>query len=231
MIGGLAASVVVIVLFFNARGNRDWVLIGIGGGQFMLTSLVVAVVLFFSPTDANIATLRRSAAHFLAADGTLGAALSRITLADGTPLHAVQGERADLFGHDYALDDGDGATVVRLWCGLNVNRFIVIYRLANPHVATVGQEAFVARLKQIFAFSLGGAASVGYAVNYEGVPGAGDLVSVWLTVATGEDLLTNPALKLFRAQDIAMMTESFLRTALRHADEVRLETRTLPLPL
>lgn len=31
--GGLAASVAVIALFFDSGGNRDWVLIGISGGQ------------------------------------------------------------------------------------------------------------------------------------------------------------------------------------------------------
>lgn len=231
LLGGLAASVVVIYLFFGDDGSRDWVLIGISGGQFMLTTFVVALILFFSQTDANIATLRDSARRFLAADGALGAALGQVTLADGAPLRVAQGERLDLFGHDYALLDAAGNMVLRLWCGLNVNRFIIIYRFADPHHLTRPRDAFVARLRAILAFSLGGAEAVNYKVNYEPVPGSPDLVSVWLTVSTQEDLLTNPALKLFWSQDIAMMTESVLRTALRHVDEVRLETRTLPLPL
>lgn len=231
LLGGLTASALVIYLFFDSGGSRDWVVIGISGGQFMLTSFVVALVLFFSQTDANIGTLRASARQFLAADGVLGVALGQITLADGAPLTVEQGDRADLFGHDYALQDAADTPVMRLWCGLNVNRFIVIYRVADPRAPERNRAAFIARLREIFAFSLGGAEAVNYKVNYEPVPGAGDLVSIWLTVTTQEDLLTNPSLKLFWSQDIAMMTESVLRTALRHTDDVRLETATRPLPL
>lgn len=231
LLGGMAASLAVIYLFFDSTGSRDWGLIGISGGQFMLTTFVVALVLFYSQTDANIDTLSRSADRFLAADGVLGGALARVTPADGQPLRVERGSRRDLFGYDYALLDRKGATVMRLWCGLNVNRFIVIYRLADPLHETRGRATFVARLRAIFAFSFGGAEAVSYKVNYEPVPDLPNQVSVWLSVATEADLLTNPALKLFWSQDIAMMTESVLRTALRHTDDVRLETVARPLPL
>ena len=46
---------------------------------------------------------------------------------------------------------------------------------------------------------------------------------------TEPDLLTNPLQKLFWSQDVAMMTESFIRTALRNG--LNLTTRCRPAPL
>ncbi|CAN5378550.1 hypothetical protein BH09PSE4_BH09PSE4_07020 [soil metagenome] len=225
---GIVASLTIIFEFFGAEGNRDWVLIGFSGAQFLITSFVIAIILFVSQTDANIGTLRRRSEQFLIE--TLPIALGRISLEDhsGSCCEVKRGTRSDIFGYDYSLQRG-GTTVLRLWCGVNVGRIIVIYRFTNPQPA-VSLDAFVERLKQIFRFSLGGAASVGYNVSFEPLPGKASIVSVWLTVATAPDFLTDPALKLFWSQDIAMMTESLMRTALRHGDEVTPDTKTLPLP-
>ena len=48
-------------------------------------------------------------------------------------------------------------------------------------------------------------------------------------LAIGVLLLTNPLQKLFWSQDVAMMTESFMRTALRNG--LNLTTRCKPAPL
>lgn len=217
---GIIASAGLIIRFFGSDGgNRDWLLIGFSGGQFLITTFVIALVLFVSQTDANIGNLRARADNFLSV--ILPEALARITLDDETaePITVVRNDRRDIFGYDYMLYCG-GEKVIRLWCGLNVHRLIVIYRM-QASGRTVA--ARVKKLQEVFAFSLGGAESVNYKVSFEPLPGDESTISVWLTVATEKDLLTDPALKLFWSQDIAMMTESLLRTARRNADKVTLD--------
>lgn len=230
---GIAASLAVMVRFWGTGDSRDWVLIGISGVQFLVTTFVVVVVLFLSQTDANIATLEARAEAFLA--DILPRALARITLDedDGTqattPLTVARGERRDIFGHDYAIGSSDGP-LMRLWLGVNVSRIIVIYRFVDP-VASRPMDAFVAALHQVFRFSFAGAEAVGYdPPHVEPLAGVARTVSVWLTASVQPDFLTDPAAKLFWSQDVAMMCESILRTARRHRDDVRLDLTTRPRP-
>jgi len=226
---GVIASIAILVRFFGADDNVDWLLLGVSGVQFGVTALATFLILCFSQTDANIRNLEARTDQFLRE--VLPAKLARITF-PGMQNHQLQarcGARRDIFGYDLELSDG-GEVVLRLWCGVNVSRIIVIYRVENPK-ADVPTADFVQRLREIFAFSLGGAESVGYRVNYEPVPGQPGVVSIWVAVATSAELLTDAAQKLFWAQDVAMMTESLLRTARRHADEVRPHMRTAPAPL
>jgi hypothetical protein len=84
--------------------------------------------------------------------------------------------------------------------------------------------------EEAFKFTFGGAEKVGYSANFECVQfGADRLVSIWLTVEAAPNFLTNPAQKLFWSQDIAMMTESYIRTALRH--ELELQVVHSPGPI
>lgn len=55
------------------------------------------------------------------------------------------------------------------------------------------------------------------------------IASIWLTAPAEKGLLTNPTEKLFWAQDIAMMTGSFLRAALRNGIELRTDAKAAPL--
>ncbi len=210
-------------------GDQDWLLIGISGVQFLATTFVIAVVLFVSQTDANIATLRARAEQFLI--DTLPAALARITLADpqAPPLTVSRGVHSDIFGYDYAIEQG-GVPLLRFWCGVNVGRMIVIYRFADPE-PTLPIGDFAERVQRVFHFSLGGAAAVGYKPSFEPLPGSAGAVSMLRTVVTQPDFLTDPAVKLFWSQDVAMMTESILRTGLRHEGEVRLDVASRPHPL
>lgn len=226
---GLAVSLAVIVRFIGSDDSLDWLLLGVSGVQFGMTALATFLVLCFSQTDANIRNLERRTEQFLRQ--VVPDKLGRITYPGMTAdrLAVSCGERRDLFGYPIEIADA-GRPILRLWCGVNVSRIIVIYRVENPRPG-VSKANFLERLRQIFAFTLGGAEAVGYAVNYEPVPGSPKLVSIWVTVAASPDLLTDSAQKLFWAQDIAMMTESLLRTARRHADEVRPDLVTQPAPL
>lgn len=225
---GLIVSLTMIIRFLGSSYDFDWLLLGFSGAQFGLTALATFLVLCFSQTDANIRNLERRTENFLRE--VMPDKLSRITFPDMVEqrLTVRCGEVRDLFGYPIEICDGD-RSVMRLWCGVNVSRIIVIYRMENP--CRVSQANFIKRLQRIFAFSLGGAETVGYAVNYEPVPDRPNLVSVWVTVAASPDLLTDSAQKLFWAQDIAMMTETILRTAKRHSEQVRPDLTTFPAPL
>lgn len=226
---GVLASGAILVRFYGAQDNVDWLLLGVSGVQFGITALATFLVLCFSQTDANIRNLEARTEQFLR--DVLPGKLSKISYPgmQGDRLEVRCGRQSDIFGYVLDLLDG-GEPALRIWCGVNVRRIIVIYRVENPR-PDVSQAAFAARLRDIFAFSLGGAESVGYHVNYEPVPGEAALVSIWVSVDAAADLLTDSAQKLFWAQDIAMMTESLLRTTLRHADEVRPHLRSAPAPL
>lgn len=84
-------------------------------------------------------------------------------------------------------------------------------------------DPFISLIKEIFSFTFGGAEKVGFHVNYEPALIQGkDIVSIWASVQVDPELLMNPGQKLFWANDVAMMTESFLRTALRNSPYVQL---------
>lgn len=244
---GIVTSIGFTVRFFGANDSRDWVLIGITSMQFLITTLVVAVVLFASQTDANIATLSKRAETFLSS--TLPEALDRVTLDDegATRIVAERGRLRDIFGYDYELrrrvESGRGELLMRLWCGVNVGRLIVIYRFSDPSRAVPLDGSpdaartlrspgdFIKELETIFRFSFSGAEAAGYKKpHFEPLPSDNGIVSAWLTADTTPEFLTDPAAKLFWSQDIAMMIESVLRTALRHPTEVALDLSTRPRP-
>ncbi len=131
--------------------------------------------------------------------------------------------KRDIFGRLFALQHSD--YIFQLWVGLNVNRVFVIYFVPLVNGLTLD------RAKEIFAFTFGGAEKLGYHVNYEIAKlDTQDLLSIWLNVETADDLVSNPQDKLFWAQDVAMMTQSFLRTAHRNSISLHL-AGTSPGPL
>lgn len=225
---GLLLSSAVVIGYFGSSDNRDWVLIGLTSAQFLITTLVIAVVLFVSQTDATIGNLTKRTQQFLSV--TLPDTLASISSGDDdvAAYAVVRSQRQDIFGCDYAVTK-NGIPVIRLWFGINVSRIIVIYRVIDPSPAH-DRDAFLETLKTVFRFTLGGAESVGYKISVEPIANLPGHVSIWLTAPTDADFLTNPMQKLFWAQDVAMMTESMLRTALRHPLEVRLDLRNRPGP-
>lgn len=227
---GIVVSTALIIAFFGSSDSRDWVVIGISGVQFLITTLVVAVILFWSQTDANIATLKARGEAFLR--DTLVDALAGMRLEDDTmPLTVARPDAAsrDLFGYPYEICRA-GMPVLRVWVGVNVHRLIVIYRFVDP-VPDRTIEDFSADLSAIFGFSLGAVEPIGYqAPRYEPVPSDVPTIAVWLPARAEANLLTDPAAKLFWAQDIAMMTQSILRTMRRHRARVLPDLVTWPRP-
>lgn len=136
-------------------------------------------------------------------------------------------ENVDIFGNVFSLTCNQ--RLLNLWIGLNVNRIFVIYWIRDEEHRSLDD------IKRIFEFTFGGAQKLGYSVNYEKAtlkPAQGsakDIISIWLTVKVDDDeFIAAPAQRLFWAQDIAMMTESFWRTAERNG--VRMSDE-LPAPL
>lgn len=134
----------------------------------------------------------------------------------------VHGGRKDIFGANYELSMD--YFHMRMWIGINVKRLSVIYFVA------VEDESEVEKLQKSFYFTFAGAAKLGYETNFQYVEFEGEkLVSIWTTVMADNVILGNPAEQLFWIQDVAMMTQSFIRTAVR--DNIQLNTKTEPGPL
>ncbi|MFD2264499.1 hypothetical protein ACFSM5_16460 [Lacibacterium aquatile] len=158
---------------------------------------------------------------------------------DGQP----NSQKRDIFGRIYSgkfIDQNGTEIRFKLWCGLNVYRIFAIYWLKNDflnpsfvdwrkhnteHYESIEDDpteqalaiAYSAWLQsQVFKFTFGSIDKLGFSTNFEPVRCDSEwYTSMWFTVTTDQDLLANPSLKLFWAQDLAMMTESYVRTALR----------------
>jgi len=120
----------------------------------------------------------------------------------------VHGGRKDIFGanYDIRLDD----VKMRMWIGINVKRLSVIY------FVKVADAAAVDTIKEKFHFTFAGAAKLGYDTHYQFADINGEcFVSIWSTVMADRVILGNPSEQLFWIQDVAMMTQSFMRTAVR----------------
>jgi hypothetical protein len=228
LLSGLVISSVVAISFVGEPDRADWILLAMSVSQVSLTALVVLFVVLFSEKDASIETLDRKSDQFV--QQYLPRYLGRLSLEDGTDgevqVFDAMGGR-DIFGRVLQLSFGEEVKL-RIWAGLNVRRIFVIYFLRTRGEDPQDVEA----LKEIFAFTFGGAEPLGYKVNYEKSQVDGErFVSIWTTVEAEEDLLVSPKEKLFWAQDIAMMTQSFLRTAIRNGDKVDFDLPFDPRPL
>lgn len=135
---------------------------------------------------------------------------------------SVHGGRKDIYGANYEIHLETFR--MRMWVGINVKRLGVIY------FAKVTGPSDVERLREIFKFTFGGAQTVGYSTHFEYALFDGEhIVSMWSTAAAEHAILGDPAEQLFWVQDVAMMTQSLARAALR--SEVCLYTFTEPGPL
>lgn len=194
-------------------GFRDWFQVSMSILQMAATGLLFGLVLFFAEADVSVATLREKTRRWLLV--YLPRYLGEIT-GEGeskTTVSVVRGVR-DIFGAQFEISDDRGAggmtPVLRCWVGLNVNRVIVIYWAdASPSPL----------LREAFGPTFSGARNVGWGeVVYQPVEIDGrQVTSIWTTwMIEGEGFLKSPEKQLFVAQDIAMMTQSILRSATRN---------------
>lgn len=208
----LAASIAVSITFIGKPGHADWILLSMSIAQLAATALIFSLLLIFGEREANIDILREKTNAFL----TVQAPKIFATIEDSQrdcPTVTVS-PLNNIFGANFTLETPSVKT--KLWLGINVDRVIVIYFIKGLSVE---------QARDIYAYTFGGAETVGYNVNYEQaeIANSGEQVlSIWCTwpkiqnsdnLAT--ELLNHPEKKLFIIQDIAMMTQSFIRTSQR----------------
>jgi hypothetical protein len=227
---GAASAFLLLAAFMVWRSlggedSADHIVFYLSVAQTAIVVLVSAILILFATRDANVDRLHQLTDAFIA--GYVAGALKRVSVPERA-IHRVDVQdlgRKDIFGRVLRLSSGQ--FTFKLWVGLNVHRLFVIYfvPLTDEHSET--------SLREVFRYTFGGAQASGFKVNFERVeqaPGRQEFVSIWLTTETGADLLFSPREKLFWAQDIAMMTESLLRTA--HRARLNLDTGAMdPAPL
>lgn len=219
---GIAVAAILLAIADHTFGG-EFVVFFISVGQSAALVLIFLLIASFSRRDANVNHLHTLVDEFLRV--YIASALARVSVPDLNieRFHVKDEGRKDIFGRLLKMTSGN--YTFQVWVGLNVRRLFVIYFV--PLTERVG----INELKQIYHFTFGGAQSAGYSCNFEEAHVSGQHVaSIWMTVKTDDDLLTNPDEKLFWAQDVAMMTESFLRTA--HRNNVDLTLKAIsPGPL
>ncbi|PWK83881.1 hypothetical protein [Fulvimonas soli] len=223
----VAGFSVAFFLGINRPGFKDWLPASVSVVQIALTALAYVLLVFFTESGQNPAALQRRTEQVLT--GLLPRTLARVTDVQGAPAAVTVGAPSGVIGYDYTLRTANAE--LRAWIGLNVHRVIVILFCAWPE--GMEEQAFLERLRAGFADTLGGARAIGYDEPHfqaEAIDGC-RFASIWLTwdIGTQEDFLTHSPSQLFFAQDVALMLQSFLRTAQRRG--LRLSTALAPTPL
>jgi hypothetical protein len=227
----LAALVIGFSLTFfigiNRPGFRDWLPASVSVVQIALTALAYVLLVFFTESGQSPAALMRRTQQVLTR--LLPDTLARITDIQGEAMQVDVGLPSGVTGRDYRLHSSHAE--LRFWLGLNVHRVIVILFCARP--AGLDDDSFAQRLKSDFHDTIQGARAIGYDEPHfqvENLDGH-DFASIWLTwdIGVAQDFLTHSPSQLFFAQDVALMLQSFLRTAQRR--KLRLATAVTPMPL
>lgn len=233
----LAAS--FTAMFFLGMTRTDygsWIQPSVSIVQIALTGLAYVALLFLTDSGQSPESLQVRADRVMTK--LLPQCFERITDTQGNRVRVYVGSPSGVVGRAYDLHTDN--TRLRLWVGLNVHRVIVAYFCELPD--QISGDEFCTRLLSVFGPTLGGAEAVGYSkptVQLESIDGY-RFASLWLTWNLadqqagrshpgGEDFLTHGPIQLFLAQDIALMTQSFLRTAQRQG--LKLVTAIEPMPL
>lgn len=223
----LFAAIYVSLSFVGIPDHSDWILLSLSLAQLAATALVLSLILIFGEREANLTFLIGKTHSLLLKN--LPKTLGHIEDSHGVKLDVSVSPINNIFGANYRLENSNIKT--KMWVGFNVDRIIVAYYLKT--------DESVDTIRTIFQYTFGGAESVGYKVNYEPatIKSTGEQVlSIWCTwpgmqnhADISNELLNSPDKKLFIIQDIAMMTQSFIRTAERNA--VNIFTDADPAPL
>lgn len=219
----LGIAVVAVTMAIVAHTLGEFVVFFVSVGQSAALILIFFLIISFSRRDANVAHLHVLIDEFLRT--YIASALARVSIPDLNldGFQVTDEGRKDIFGRLLKMSNGDYC--FKLWVGLNVRKLFVIYFV--PLTESLG----IAELRKIYHYTFTGAESSGFSCNFEEAQVAQrKIASIWMSAKTDDDLLSNPQEKLFWAQDIAMMTESFLRTAFRNKVDLTL-TSISPGPL
>ena len=227
----LSASLTALIFMVARNDLKETVVPLMSIAQTAAGAFAIVVFALFAERQLSTQRLHGKTDEFL--EVQLRDALSRIELPQikkGETVRVnvlkredtIHGGRKDIYGANYDLYLEHFK--MRMWVGINVKRLSVIYFV---HLKSTDE---VEHLQQIFKFTFSGAESVGYRTNFEAVEIEGELiVSMWSTVTAEQAILGNPAEQLFWVQDVAMMTQSVARTAIR--SKIDLCTVAEPGPL
>jgi hypothetical protein len=232
VLGLLAVSACCAAMgFFFIPAYQEKITAALSIAQTAAGAFAVVLFVLFAERQLNTDKLHQKTGIFL--EQQVPNTLAKIEIPQLRPGHTVNvqvlerartvhGGRKDIFGANYDLSMDDFR--MRMWIGINVKRLSVIY------FAAVGDASELEQLEKSFYFTFAGAAKLGYETNFQYVEFEGEkLVSIWTTVMADNVILGNPAEQLFWVQDLAMMTQSFIRTAVR--DKIQINTKTEPGPL
>lgn len=216
----LSSAVFMTVYYVNLDNPKDpkysdWILLGMSLIHMSLAGFALALLSFYTEREVSTDILQQKTEQFL--DKLLPAVLEK-----GSPSyqlrhtgsHVSKLGRSDIFGAAYELTCQSNR--IKLWVGLNVSRLIVVYWVNAP--ALNNRDDQKKYLDDIFQYTFGGAKKVGLSTNFEPFisPNGVQLYSIWSSIKLEQNLLLQPSERLFWMQDIAMMTESFWRTAIRN---------------
>ena len=218
------------VSIFIGVGRADfthWLPPSVAIVQIALTAMAYVVLLFFTESSQRVESLKRQSDRVLTR--LLPDCLQRVADQQGERVSVQVGEPSGIVGRAYDLATPHAR--LRMWVGLNVQRVVVAYFCELPFPEE--PQRSLDYMKEKFAGTLSGARSVGYGepnLLLEEIDGH-RFASMWLTwnLKDQEDFLTHTPSQLFFAQDIALMTQSFLRSGQRHG--IVLSTPFEPMPL
>jgi len=219
------------LIFLFSPGSHELVVPLMSIAQTLLGAFAVIMFVLFAEKQPTIDRLHEKTNQFLEYHVKEG--LSRIELPQVEKERTVSvnlisrgqgihGRRKDIYGANYEI--GIGGFKMKLWVGINIKRVSIIYFVKADSVESAEE------LREIFKFTFGGAEKVGYQTYFEyAIVDGEQIVSIWSTVTVDSSILNNTAEQLFWVQDLAMMTQSFARTAIRH--NINLDTTAHPGPL
>ena len=232
ILGLLAVSACAAAVgFFFIPAYHEKITAALSIAQTAAGAFAVVLFVLFAERQLNTDKLNQKTDIFL--EQQMPHSLAKIEIPQLKPGHTINvhvlerantihGGRKDIFGANYELSMDEFR--MRMWIGINVKRLSVIYFVA------VSAESELAKIEKSFHFTFAGAAKLGYDTNFQYVDlGSEKLISIWTTVTADNVILGNPAEQLFWIQDVAMMTQSFIRTAVR--DNIQINTLTEPGPL
>ncbi len=211
-----AAGVAITLLFYP--GATDYVTPVMSIAQAAAGGFALVLVVLFSERQLSTDRLYVKTSQFL--ETLLVESLRRVEVPQAgknrtlsvnviAPDAHIHGGRKDIYGSNYELTLNDFRA--KLWVGINVRRLSVIYFVKLADTQNIDD------LRRIFSFTLAGAEKVGYHTNMEPVVIDGEaIVSIWSTVIADKAILGDPSEQLFWVQDVAMMTQSISRAALRN---------------
>lgn len=218
VLGALALSACIAGLaFFFFPANYDKITPTLSIAQTAAGAFALVLFVLFAERELSTDKLLRKTDVFL--EQQMAEGLRKIEIPQLRPgvtvevdvvqrASTVHGGRKDIFGANYEIHLDEFK--MRMWIGINVKRLSVIY------FVNAADASAVEFIKEKFHFTFAGAGKLGYDTNFQYAEINDErFVSIWSTVMADKVILGNPSEQLFWIQDVAMMTQSFIRTAVR----------------